>query len=143
MKVLVDTNVVLDVLLDREPFAAPAVELLSRIELGEIEGCLCATSITTIHYLATKTVGARRALLAIRNLMGMFEIAPVNRPVLAAALESPFADFEDAVAHEAARQMSAEAIVTRNPRDFKKAALPIWSPGQLCQMLDLRERDNG
>ena len=99
--------------------------------------------ITTIHYLAAKTVGARRALLAIRNLMGMFEIAPVNRPVLAAALESPFADFEDAVAHEAAREVSAEAIVTRNPRDFKKATLPIWSPGQLCQMLDLRERDGG
>jgi predicted nucleic acid-binding protein len=135
--------VVLDVLLDREPFAAPAVELLSRIELGEVEGSLCATTITTIHYLAAKTVGARRALLAIRNLMGMFEIAPVNRPVLAAALESSFADFEDAVAHEAARQVSADAIVTRNPRDFKKAALPIWSPDELCRMLDLRERDGG
>jgi predicted nucleic acid-binding protein len=128
---------VLDVLLEREPFAAAAAEALSRAEAGQIEGCLCATTITTIYYLAAKAVGAKQALLAVRKLLGMFEIAPVNRPVLAAAIESRIGDFEDAVLHEAARQVSAQAIVTRDPSDFRSAALPTWSPAELCRVLDL------
>jgi len=128
---------VLDVLLDREPFSGPATEILSRIELGEIEGCLCATTITTIHYLTAKTIGSKRALLAIRKLLAIFEIAPVNRPVLAAALESRLADFEDAVMHEAASQVSAQAIITRNPSDFKKGTLTIYSPEELHRILEL------
>jgi predicted nucleic acid-binding protein len=128
---------VLDVLLDRKPFAVPAAEALSRAEAGQIEGCLCATTITTIHYVAAKAVGARKALIAVRKLLEMFEIAPVNRPVLAAALESRLSDFEDAVLHEAARQVSAEAIVTRDPSDFRRSVLPTWSPAELCRVLDL------
>ena len=61
MKVLFDTNVVLDVLLDREPFASVAAQLLSLADKGRIQGVLCATTVTTIHYLATKAVGRRQA----------------------------------------------------------------------------------
>jgi predicted nucleic acid-binding protein len=132
---------VLDLLLEREPFAAAASELFSRVEAGEIEGCLCATTITTIHYLAARAVGARQALLAVRKLLAIFEIAPVNRPVLAGALESRLGDFADAVLQEAARQVSATAIVTRNPRDFRRAVLPTYSPAELVQALALRPLD--
>ncbi len=131
----------LDVLLDREPFAAASSRLLSRAEAGEIEGCLCATTITTLHYLATKTVGSRRALLAIRRLLSIFEIAPVNRPVLSAALESELKDFEDAVLLEAALQVSAQAIVTRDTGGFRRAALPTYSPEELLRALDLGKSD--
>jgi len=129
---------VLDVLLDREPFSEPAADLLSRVEAGEITGCLCATTITTIHYLASKVVGAKESLLAVRKLLSIFEVAPVNRPVLAAALDSRLSDFEDAVLCEAARQVSAQAIVTRDPADFKRAALPVYSPRELLQALIVR-----
>lgn len=127
----------LDVLLDREPFAEPAADLLSRAEAGEIAGCLCASTVTTLHYLAAKVIGAKKALLAIRQILAVFEVAPVNRPVLEAALDSRLADFEDAVLHEAARQVSAEAIVTRDPQDFLKADLPVYSPQALRRILDL------
>lgn len=127
----------LDVLLDREPFAEPAADLLSRAEAGEIAGCLCASTVTTLHYLAAKVIGAKKALLAIRQLLAVFEVAPVNRPVLEAALDSRLSDFEDAVLHEAARQVSAEAIVTRDPQDFLKSDLPVYSPQALRQILDL------
>ena len=128
----------LDVLLDREPFAESAAALLSRVEAGEIQGCLSATTVTTIHYLASKVVGTKQALLAIRKLLSIFEVAPVDRPALEAALESALADFEDAVLHEAARQVSAEAIVTRDPADFKRAVLPVYSSRELNQALALR-----
>lgn len=128
----------LDLLLDREPFAESATSLVSRVETGEIQGCLCATTITTIHYLASKAVGAKQAHQAIRKLLSIFEVAPVDRPALEAALESGLADFEDAVLYEAARRVGVEAIVTRDLADFKQVALPVYAPQELNQALALR-----
>ena len=138
MRVLFDTNAVLDVMLDRAPFAAASAEILSRAEAGELIGCICATTVTTIHYLASRAAGAERALGEVRKILSLFEIAPVNRAVLETALELGFADYEDAVLHEAARQIGAQGIVTRNPRHFKKASVSIYSPEELSQALDLR-----
>lgn len=137
MNVLFDTNVVLDLLLDREPWSALAAELVARVERGEIEGSLGATTVTTIHFLAAKVKGRAVARQQIRSLLTLFAIAPVNRPVLDAALDLDIDDFEDAVLCEAARQLGAEVIVTRNPRDFKKAReLTILSPQELAKILD-------
>lgn len=81
------------------------------------------------------------ALSEIRKLLSIFEIAPVNRPVLEGALEIGFKDFEDGVIHEAARLMDAEALITRNQKDFKKAGLAIYSPEELVRALDPRARN--
>lgn len=141
MRLLFDTNVVLDVMLNREPHAAASAEVLSRAEAGDLTGCICATTVTTIHYLATRALGAERSLTEVRKLLSLFEIAPVSRAVLETALDLGFADYEDAVIHEAARQVSAQGIVTRNPRHFKKAALPVYTPEELSRALDLRSRE--
>ena len=102
---MVDTNVVLDLLLDRTPHAMNAAQIFSLIERNVIAGCLGATTLTTVHYLASKVVGSQKARREIRKLLRLFEVAPVNRAVLEAALEAEgFRDFEDAVLHEAARQ---------------------------------------
>jgi predicted nucleic acid-binding protein len=138
LRILVDTNVVLDVLLDRQPHVAASAEILSRTEAGELIGCLCATTVTTVHYLAAQAVGAERALGEVRKILSLFEIAPVNRTVLEAALELGFSDYEDAVLHEAARQVNAQGIVTRNRSDFKRSALPVYTPEELSRALDLR-----
>ena len=135
MKILFDTNVVLDLLLDRQPFAVPAAELLSKAEAGIISGYLCATTVTTIHYLARKVIGARKAKRQVRMLLSIFEIASVNRAVLEGALEGKFRDFEDAVLHEAARLVDADVIVTRNVEDFKESALPVYSCEEMLSLL--------
>ena len=140
MRVLLDTNVVLDLLLERQPFADAAAELASRIEREEIEGCLGAGTITTTQYLARKVLGDRRAREAIADLLALFEIVPFTRAVLQEALSLPFADFEDAVLHEAARFGGADAVVTRNLDDFRRATLPIYSPTDLLSTLDTAER---
>jgi predicted nucleic acid-binding protein len=141
LRVLFDTNVVLDLLLDRAPFVEASEQILSRVEAGELSGYLCATTITTIHYLAAKALGARRALAEIRKLLALFEIAPVNRPILENALESDFSDFEDSVLHEAARQVGVDAIVTRNRSDFRRALLPAHSPEEMIRILGQRSQD--
>ncbi len=140
MRVLLDTNVVLDLLLERQPFAEVAAQLTARIERGELEGYLAAGTITTIQYLARKVLGERGARKAIADLLALFEIVPVTRAVLQEALVLPLADFEDAVLYEAARCGGAEAVVTRNLDDFRPARLPVYSPVDLLRALDAAER---
>lgn len=141
MKILLDTNIVLDVLMDRMPFADAATELFSKVEDGTIIGYLCGTTITTVYYLAAKTVGAPRAREEIKKLLSLFEVAPVNRPVLESALVADFSDFEDAVIHEAACHVGAEAIVTRNQKDFKKSRISVYSSEELAKILTAKSSD--
>lgn len=135
MRILFDTNVVLDVLLDRKPFSFASAKLLSKVESGELSGFVCATTITTIHYLTRKVVGLESAAQEIAKLMNLFEIAPVNRVVSDSALSSGFLDFEDAVIHESARFSDAGGIVTRDPDGFKNSIIQIYSPEELLLML--------
>ena len=130
-----DTNIVLDLLMDRMPFSDSAVELFSKVEDGAIIGYLCGTTITTVFYLVSRTLGAARAQDEIRKLLGLFEVAPVNRLVLESALGIDFNDFEDAVIHEAACHVGADAIVTRNLKDYKKSRIPVYSSEELARIL--------
>ncbi len=135
MKILFDTNVILDVLLDREPFADMAAKLMSMVEKGKIKGFLGGTTITTIFYLASKIAGKKKAKSEINKLLTLFEIAPINQTVLKEAVNLQFTDFEDAVLHEAAKQSDVHGIVTRNIKDFKKASISIYTPDELHKML--------
>lgn len=136
MRILFDTNIVLDVLLDREPFSSAAAKLFSKVESGEISGYVCATTITTIHYLARKVIGADSAIEEINKLLKLFEVAPVNRAVLDSALSSDFQDFEDAVLHESATYREAQGIVTRDLAGFKGSKINVYSPEELLLLLE-------
>ncbi|TDB39458.1 MAG: PIN domain-containing protein [Actinobacteria bacterium] len=131
MKVLFDTNVVLDHLLGREPYADTAEQLLNLVDTRRIDGVICSTTATTIHYLASKSVGASAAIDYLRKLLAIFDVACVDREVLQGALDLGFTDFEDAVLHEAACRVGATAIVTRNGKDFARSSLPVFDPAEL------------
>lgn len=135
MKVLFDTNVILDVLLNRQPFAPVAVQLFADVEYQKIQGYISATTITTIFYLAAKTLGTANARLQLKQLLTIFQVAEVNQQVLQNALMTGFSDFEDAVLAEAARLAKLDVIVTRNIKDFKLASLPVYLPEELAAML--------
>ena len=136
MRILFDTNVILDVLLDREPFSSTAAKLFSKVETGEITGYVCATTITTLHYISSKVIGADSAIEEINKLLMLFEVAPVNRAVLDAALTSGFKDFEDAVVHESGVYKETQGIVTRDFDGFKKSKINVYSPEELLLMLE-------
>jgi len=136
MKVLFDTNIILDVLLDRKPFSDHASYLMSKVERSEINGFLCATTVTTIHYLLSKYLNKEKAIGSINSIVALFEIASVNRLVIENALESKFADFEDSVLHESARHAGVEYIITRNIKDFKKSIIPAYTSTEFLSMLE-------
>jgi len=142
VRVLVDTNVVLDVLLDRRPFAEAATRVFALVEESRIEGFLCATTVTTVDYLLGQALAPEKARDALKKLLDLFEIAPVNRPVLEQALRSGISDFEDAVLEQAGRLVAADAITTRNARDFEKSTVTVYDPLELISTVKTMESAN-
>ena len=136
MKVLFDTNVLLDFLLDRHPFSDLAADLLSRADRCEIQGFAGATSFTTIFYLASKVVGLSGAREQVKALLSILGVAPVTRAVLEGAIAGPLLDFEDAVIVESARQINAQAILTRDEKGFRDSRIPVYSPTSLLAILN-------
>ena len=139
MKVIFDTNVLLDVLLEREPFIGVASKLVALVDNGRIEGSVCATTVTTLYYIGAKDLGRKVAREKLRTLLGIFEVASVDRDVLQRALDDEgFSDFEDAVVHESAQAAGGNAIVTRNGKDFAKATIPVFEPHELLAAIAAR-----
>ncbi len=136
MKVIVDTNVVLDVLLSRQPFASAAAKVFALTEQSRIEAWVCATTVTTIDYLLSQSLPRDKAREAVRGLLTIFDVALVNKSVLERALASPMRDFEDAVVAEAGVLAGARMIVTRNTRDFSRASLPVLTPQEFLVQFD-------
>ncbi len=136
MRVIVDTNVVLDVLLARSPFVKPAASVFALVEQSKIDGALCATTLTTLDYLLSQSLPLVQARQIIRDLLQLFEIAPVNRSVLERALDSRIEDFEDAVLEQAGRLSGAEAIITRNTKDFRKSSIKALDPTEFLSALE-------
>ena len=135
MRVLFDTNVVLDVLLNRQPHAGAAIQLFEQVAQRRLQGLLGATTVTTIHYLAEKAVGRKQARGHLETLLGLFEVATVDRSVLTGALRLRFGDFEDAVLHEAAVHAGATAIVSRDVSGFRTSRLTVYAPGELLTLV--------
>ena len=131
---MLDTHIVLDVLQARAGFVDESQAVFEMVEANAISGLLCATTITTLAYLAAKTLGRQQAARQIRQLLVLFEVAPVNRAVLDGALKSKTPDFEDAVLAEAALHAGAEAIITRNLRDFASSPVRAYTPTQWLAM---------
>ncbi len=139
MIVLFDTDVILDLLLDREPFVEAAAQIFSKVEKGSITGYICATTVTTLHYLATKVVGASKAKKSMQRLLSLLEVAPVNRAVLESALEGTYDDFEHGVISEAASHVGAKAIITRNIRHYRNSTVPAYLPTEILKMMNASE----
>ncbi len=136
MKVLFDTNIILDVLLDREPFCDAATYLMTKVEQSEIVGYVGATTITTIYYLLQKNLGREIAVEKVEVLLSIFEIIPVNRIILWSALKSKFSDFEDAVLFEGGSHIGVEYIITRDVKGFKNSKIPVFNPLEFINILE-------
>ena len=106
------------------------------VERGDAEGLLSAHAVTTLHYLNARAVGARRAAATTEALLSVFAVAPVDEAVLRSALALQWTDFEDAVTAAGARRAKCDAVVTRNPRDFKGAPVRVLAPAEAVAWLE-------
>lgn len=134
MHLCFDTNIVLDVILRREPFAKESAQIISLVEVSANTGILCATTLTTLHYLTRRALGEAGARQAVANFLQVMELSKVTRYVLDAAIKSDMPDFEDAVLAYSAHQSGAQAIITRNLRDFAESPVRAYTPTQFLAL---------
>ena len=135
-KVLFDTNVILDVLLDRKPHITASSAAWAAIENGNSRGLLAAHAVTTIHYLVQKELGGVKAKRIVSAILRVFGVAPVDSTVIQEALQLPFSDFEDAVTAAAARSAGCECIVTRDPKGFRGSPVRSFTPEAAVPLLN-------
>ena len=134
-RILFDTNVVLDVLLDRQPHVEASAAAWAAVETGISEGMLAAHAVTTIHYLVRKEMGNIKARRIVTAILRVFGVAAVDGAVVQEALQLPFSDFEDAVTAAAARLAGCECIVTRDPRGFRGSPVRSLTPEAVTPLL--------
>ncbi len=136
MRILFDTNVLLDAVLAREPFVADAAFLLAAVDSGQIEGFLSATTVTDVHYVVKRqTRSAETAMIAVTQLIRVMEVCVVDRRVLEQAIALGSDDFEDGIQITCAIALGLEAIVTRDVNGFAKSPIIALSPEELRKRL--------
>lgn len=135
MRLLLDINVVLDVALNRAPFVQDSALLLNAVDQGRAEGFVAAHTITTAFYVTAKLQGVQVAMGAISQLLGIVDVVPADRGDLLRAISLGWRDFEDAVQAVSAENIAADAIVTRDPKDFQGATITVRSPAEVLALL--------
>ena len=140
MKLLIDTNVVLDVLLRREPFSETAAEVLNLTQRDDVREYVSASAITDIYYIANKQLKDRAAVRnLLERLLKIVSVAAVSEQEIRNALNLTWADFEDSVQYSVALLNEMDGIVTRNPDDYQEANMRIWLPEQALELFAVNE----
>lgn len=130
-KVFLDSDVVLDHLADRQPFAENAHRLFALAETGKLDACIASLSFSNLYYILRKLKGHAGALALLGRLKRLVRVSAVSDSEISSALSSRFKDFEDAIQHFAAKaEGGITAIITRNPDDYTASEIPILSPEQ-------------
>ena len=135
MKLLIDTNVVLDVLLRREPFFRTAAEVLNLAQRDDVREYVSASAITDIYYIANKQMNDRESVRdLLKRLLMVVSVAAVSEREIQNALNLAWGDFEDSVQYSVALMNEMDGIVTRNPNDYQEANMRIWLPEQALEL---------
>jgi len=136
MNLLIDTNVILDVLLKREPYYKDAIKITILSEKGFISGYISASSVTDIFYIVKKELKSKDlAFDLLKNILKIMHVASVTENNIYEALDLQWDDFEDSVQYVAGQNISAKYIVTRNPKDFSDSHIKVLSPEEFINQV--------
>jgi len=131
MKILIDTNVILDVLCNRTDFVADSLKVFKYCEAGQVTGVISALSIPNIVYIMRKELDAGKIREILTTLTSIFTVADLRESDLMKAADLDFSDYEDALQSVCASRVKANFIVTRNIKDYKNSAIPAIKPAEL------------
>ena len=133
-RVFVDSDVILDLVLKREPHFSAAARLFLLIQGGELQGYTSSLAFANLFYILRKQGSREQAVTSLRKLRLLISVLGVDERVVDLALASAFNDFEDAIQHFAALESGLDAIVTRNQRDYSASRLPVLSPEECVEL---------
>jgi predicted nucleic acid-binding protein len=133
-KILIDTNILIDLLAKREPFYAEAADLFSKADRKEIKLSTSALSITTTHYILARSLNSEEAKSILRKFKVLVQVVELNDKIIELALnDKEFKDFEDAIQYYSALENGDQMIVSRNLKDFKKSKIPVMTAAQFLE----------
>lgn len=134
-KVFVDTDVVLDLLLERDAFSGHAAQLFSLAHRKSIAIHLSAVTFSTVYYFLRKYKGAAEARTKLSGLRSLITLLPTDAMIIDQALASRFTDFEDGIQHFTALRSDLDVLITRNTGDYQHAQLPVKTPDAFLKSL--------
>lgn len=135
MKILIDTNVILDVLCNREAFVEDALRVFKYCEAGRLTGYISAMSIPNIVYIMRKELDSDRIKEILSTLTMLFTVVDLRENDLMKAADLEFSDYEDALQSACASRVKAKYIVTRNIKDFGNSSVPAIKPSELFERI--------
>jgi predicted nucleic acid-binding protein len=135
MRVMLDTNVLLDSILQRTPWHKEADAVLQAAALGQVSCAAATLSLATLFYVGRKAVGTAAARAGVRKYLAGFAILPIDKQTLLDADALAGNDFEDNILIAAAVTAALDAIVTRNVAHFAHSPIPVWDPAELLKRL--------
>ncbi len=135
MRVLFDTNIILDIALGREPYFTDSANAFKKIDNKSIFGFITATTITDIYYIAKREKGHQVIIDFIGNLIEIIDVIGIDRQVIIESLFSQLFDFEDAIQSVSSRLNGIDYIITRNQKDFAKSEVKALTPKEFLNLL--------
>ena len=135
IRILVDLNVVIDVIQQRQSFYEDSARVLDAVVREEVSGWLAAHSLTTLFYVISRQRNRETAVSVLTGLLGSFTVATVDDAVVRKALSWGWDDFEDAVQMAAAVASKVDYLVTRDINDFQSGPVPVVQPAALLSLL--------
>jgi predicted nucleic acid-binding protein len=129
-KAFIDTDVILDFMIAREPFALDAARIFSLSENKEISVCTTGLVFSNAYYVLRKLGTHKKVMEKLTQLARIIEVIGLSKDAVMQALGSDFNDFEDALQHYAALAGNVKVIITRNTKDYKNSQLAVLTPDQ-------------
>ncbi len=142
MRAMIDTNVILDYVLGRQPFHADAEKIVLMVAAEDIVGYVSSITPVNVYYTGKKFKGKDHALKEVRRLVRLFEIAAADKQTLQNAFDLGFSDYEDAVQCASAVAEGIDGIVTRDTKDYANSPIPVYSPAQFLNILNTEAKEN-
>lgn len=137
-KLLIDTNIVIDLLAKREPFYADSARLFSLADKKQVKLTVSSLTITNTHNTLIKVKNSMESKSILRKLKLIVDVLTLDDKVIGLALnDTDFEDFEDGIQYFSAIENNVDIIITRNLKDFKKSILPVMTPGQYLKTINL------
>lgn len=134
-RVLFDSDVIIDVMANRQPFIVDSAQALNTVATLHIEGYVAGHAVTNIFYILRRQLGVSVTLDILTKLLGKLKVASVTDAVIHSALQTKMTDFEDAVTSEAAFAINLDFIVTRNTKDYINSPIPAILPERLLELV--------
>lgn len=136
MRVLLDTNIILDIALKRETHFLDSSAVFKKIDGRLVSGFITATTITDIYYIAKKEKGHQITIDFISNLIEIIDVIGIDRQVIIESLTSKITDFEDAVQSISAIINNIDYIITRNEKDFSESDVKALTPKEFLELIE-------